>query len=267
MEVINIKEYFNQEMQRLRDSRLDAPSLMIIDATEGDPANQIYIRNKMKDFDAVGWKAEVFKVSDSAELKKLLGGVQKRGFTSVIVQMPVAPHIEFTYDMLSPLVDADGLAPASKVMPATVRGIIDYLDNCGFEYEGKSAVVLGRSDIVGKPMAKALLDRNMTVSVCHSKTHEQDKMYLLRNADLVICATGCPRSVYRAQCPDVGISRIALPNGITTIAGDFVESQEILSEAKDFSEVRASTPVPGGVGLLTRLGLMKNCVELTNGIY
>ena len=70
---MNIKEYFNQEMQKLRDARLVAPSLMIVDATSGDAANQIYIRNKLKDFDAVGWKAEVFKVSDSAELKKLLG--------------------------------------------------------------------------------------------------------------------------------------------------------------------------------------------------
>lgn len=255
---MNIKEYFNQEMQRLRDARLVAPSLMIVDATSGDAANQIYIRNKMKDFDAVGWKAEVFKVSDSAELKKLLGGVQKRGFTSVIVQMPVAPHIEFTYDMLSPLVDADGLAPASKVMPATVRGIIDYLDDCGFEYEGKSAVVLGRSDIVGKPMAKALLDKNMTVSVCHSKTHEQDKMYLLRNADLVICATGQPQSVYRTQCPDAFVVDVGISRVDGKIVGDFVENGGP-------NEVRASTPVPGGVGLLTRLGLMKNCLELANG--
>lgn len=255
---MNIKEYFNQEMQRLRDARLVAPSLMIVDATSGDAANQIYIRNKMKDFDAVGWKAEVFKVSDSAELKKLLGGVQKRGFTSVIVQMPVAPHIEFAYDMLSPLVDADGLAPASKVMPATVRGIIDYLDDCGFEYEGKSAVVLGRSDIVGKPMAKALLDKNMTVSVCHSKTHEQDKMCLLRNADLVVCATGQPQSVYRTQCPDAFVVDVGISRVDGKIVGDFVELREM-------SEANLSTPVPGGVGLLTRLGLMKNCLELANG--
>lgn len=256
---MNIKEYFNQEMQRLRDARLVAPSLMIVDATSGDAANQIYIRNKMKDFDAVGWRAEVFKVSDSAELKKLLGGVQKRGFTSVIVQMPVAPHIEFTYDMLSPLVDADGLAPASKVMPATVRGIIDYLDDCEFTYRGKTAVVLGRSDIVGKPMAKALLDRDMTVSVCHSKTSEEDKEYLLRNADLVICATGQPQSIYREQCEsavvvDVGISRV---DG--KIVGDFVEDEN------NIVGCAWSTPVPGGVGLLTRLGLMKNCLELANG--
>lgn len=260
---MNIKEYVNQEMERLREARQIAPSLMIIDATEGDPANQIYIRNKMKDFDALGWKAEIRKVSTTEELKSTIEDAEAEGWSSIIVQMPVAHGIEFDYNWIPPHMDADGLVPAGKVMPATVRGIIDYLDECDFEYSGKSAVVLGRSDIVGKPMAKALLDRDMTVSVCHSKTHEQDKMYLLRNADLVICATGQPQSVYRAQCPDafvvdVGISRIALPDGKTKIVGDFVESKERGSAA-------TSTPVPGGVGLLTRLGLLKNCVELANG--
>ena len=258
MKQVNIKEYFNQEMQRLRDARLVAPSLMIVDATSGDAANQIYIRNKMKDFEALDWKVEVRKATTTEELKSLIESVEAEGWSTLIVQMPVAPHIEFTYDMLSPLVAADGLAPASKVMPATVRGIIDYLDDCGFEYEGKSAVVLGRSDIVGKPMAKALLDKNMTVSVCHSKTHEQDKMYLLRNADLVICATGQPQSVYRTQCPDAFVVDVGISRVDGKIVGDFVENGGP-------NEVRASTPVPGGVGLLTRLGLMKNCLELANG--
>lgn len=148
--------------------------------------------------------------------------------------------------------DCDGLTKNALVLPATVRGIIDYLDDCGFDYAGKTAVVLGRSNIVGKPMAKALLDRDMTVSVCHSKTNYGDKEYLLHNADLVICATGQPQSIYREQCEsaivvDVGISRL---NG--KIVGDFVEDENnIVGEAW-------STPVPGGVGLLTRLGLMKN---------
>lgn len=257
MKQVNIKEYFNQEMQKLRDARLVAPSLMIVDATSGDAANQIYIRNKMKDFDAVGWKAEVFKVETTAEFKKLL---QKSAFTSVIVQMPVAPHIEFTYDMLSPLVDADGLAPASKVMPATVRGIIDYLDECEFEYEGKSAVVLGRSDIVGKPMAKALLDKNMTVSVCHSKTPRGRKLELLENAHLVISATGQPGSLVREDCHDAIVIDVGISRVDGKICGDFIENTTITEVTGAWS-----SPVPGGVGLLTRLGLMKNCLELANG--
>lgn len=85
MKQINIKEYFKQEVERLRADRSVVPSLMIIDATTQDPANQIYIRNKLKDFDALDWKAEVFRASTTDELKKLLGGVQKHGFNSVIV--------------------------------------------------------------------------------------------------------------------------------------------------------------------------------------
>ena len=257
---INIKEYFNQEMQRLRNSRLDAPSLMIVDATSGDAANQIYIRNKMKDFEALDWKCEVRKAATTEELKSALNAAEAEGWSSIIVQMPVAAGIEFDYSWIPPYMDADGLAPASKVMPATVRGIIDYLDACGFEYESKTAVVLGRSDIVGKPMAKALMERNMTVSICHSKTHEQDKMYLLRNADLVICATGQSQSVYRAQCPDAIVVDVGISRVDGKIVGDFVECEE--SKA---SETSFATPVPGGVGLLTRLGLMKNCLELANG--
>ena len=85
MKQINIKEYFKQEVEKLRADRSIVPSLMIIDATTQDPANQIYIRNKLKDFEALDWKAKVFRVSTTNELKKLLGGVQKHGFNSVIV--------------------------------------------------------------------------------------------------------------------------------------------------------------------------------------
>lgn len=103
--------------------------------------------------------------------------------------MPTAKRFNFNIEDIPSYFDCDGLTKNALVLPATVRGIIDYLDDCGFDYAGKTAIVLGRSDIVGKPMAKALLDRNMTVSICHSKTNYGDKEYLLHNADLVICAT------------------------------------------------------------------------------
>lgn len=210
MNQINIKEYFKTEKEKLRlaviEHDYEPPSLTIVDATDGDVGNQIYIKKKIEDIPSY--------------------------------------------------FDCDGLTKNALVLPATVRGIIDYLDDCGFDYAGKTAVVLGRSNIVGKPMAKALLDRDMTVSICHSKTNYGDKEYLLHNADLVICATGQPQSIHREQCEsaivvDVGISRL---NG--KIVGDFVEDENnIVGEAW-------STPVPGGVGLLTRLGLMKNCLDL-----
>ncbi len=255
MQQINIKEYFQQQVNKLREISGNVPSLMIIDATAQDPANQIYIRNKIKDFNALGWEAEVFRANSSVELRLLLG--HAKDWDAVIVQMPVANGIDFNYSQIPISKDADGLNPMSNITPATVRGIIDYLDECGFNYEGKSAVILGRSDIVGKPMAKALLDRNMTVSVCHSKTDINTKLYLTRQADLIVSAVG-KFSLTREACPnaiviDVGIRR----NEAGIILGDFVEIDEIAKRNNVWS-----TSVPGGVGLLTRLGLMKNCLQL-----
>lgn len=258
MNQINIKEYFKTEKEKLRlaviEHDYEPPSLTIVDATDGDVGNQIYIKKKIEDFESVGWPVKVVRPKDKFDLHCLLSyGLET---DCVIVQMPTAERFDFDIEDIPSYFDCDGLTKNALVLPATVRGIIDYLDDCGFDYTGKTAVVLGRSDIVGKPMAKALLDRDMTVSICHSKTNYGDKEYLLHNADLVICATGQPQSIHREQCEsaivvDVGISRF---NG--KIVGDFVEDENnIIGEAW-------STPVPGGVGLLTRLGLMKNCLDL-----
>lgn len=255
MKQINIKEYFKQEVEKLRADRSIVPSLMIIDATTQDSANQIYIRNKIKDFNALDWKAEVFRANSSVELRLFLE--QAKNWDAVIVQMPVLKGINFNYSQIPVSKDADGLNPMSNITPATVRGIIDYLDDYGFDYSGKSALILGRSDIVGKPMAKALLDKDMTISMCHSKTDINTKLYLARQADLVISAVG-NFTLTREACPhaiviDVGIRR----NKAGTILGDFIEIDEIAERNNVWS-----TPVPGGVGLLTRLGLMKNCLQL-----
>ncbi len=258
MNQINIKEYFKTEKEKLRLAVIEhgykPPSLTIVDATNGDIGNQIYVKKKIEDFKSVDWPVQVIRPKDKFDLHYLLSyGIET---DCVIVQMPIAEEFDFDIEDISFYCDCDGLTKNALVPPATVRGIIDYLDDCGFYYTGKTAVVLGRSDIVGKPMTKALLNRDMTVSICHSKTSHGDKEYLLRNADLVICATGQPQSIYREQCEhaiviDTGINKL---NG--KIVGDFVEDENnIVGEAW-------STPVPGGVGLLTRLGLMKNCLDL-----
>lgn len=225
MKQINIKEYFKQEVEKLRADRSIVPSLMIIDATAQDSANQIYIRNKLKDFEALDWKAQIFRAVSSVELRLFLDCA--KSWDAIIVQMPVAKGIDFDYSQIPTSKDADGLNPMSNITPATVRGIIDYLDDCGFNYSGKSALILGRSDIVGKPMTKALLDKDMTVSICHSKTDINTKLYLAKQADLVVSAVG-NFTLTREACPyatviDVGIRR----NEAGTILGDFVEIDEI----------------------------------------
>ena len=257
MQQINIKDYFNQEMQKLKSSEIK-PSLTIIDATDGDAGNQIYIRKKVEDFQALGWPVKVIQITEDQPPHTLYLALNNIDTDCVIVQMPTAERFDFSTKYIPLDADCDGLAPGSKVMPATVRGIVDYLDACGFEYEGRNAVVLGRSEIVGKPMAQALIDKNMTVSICHSKSNHVTRNRLLKDADLVISATGQPKLITREQCPyaivvDVGISRI---NG--KIVGDFQEN--VLA-----TRLNAwCTPVPGGVGLLTRLGLMKNCLDIAS---
>lgn len=232
MEQLNIKEYFKTKKEKLRrvviEHDYEPPSLTIVDATDGDIGNQIYIKKKIEDFESIGWPVKVVRPNDRFDLHYLLSyGLDT---DCVIVQMLTAERFNFDIEDIPSYFDCDGLT--------------------------KKALVLGRNNIVGKPMAKALLDRDMTVSVCHSKTNYGDKEYLLRNADLVICATGQPLSIYREQCEfaivvDVGISRLN-----SKIVGDFVEDENnIVGEVW-------STPVSGGVGLLTRLGLMKNCLDL-----
>lgn len=261
MKQINIKEYFKQEVEELRRATsgpdIEPPSLTIVDATDGDIGNQIYIKKKIEDFEALSWPVELVKPTDNDNsLWRILENIDT---SSVIVQMPVAERFNFCINDIPNYLDCDGLTKDALVYPATVRGILDYLDACGFRYEGKTAVVLGRSEIVGKPMAQALLNRNMTVSICHSKTPVEVLDYLLRSADLVISAVGKPHFFSRKWCPwaiviDVGISRDPETNKVT---GDFLEDSVLAAEKNVWS-----TPVPGGVGLLTRLGLMKNCLDL-----
>lgn len=229
------------------------PSLLIIDPTEGDPANQIYIKKKQEDFAKLGWQCDVIKVHNTYALRKTII-MEVNNYDTMIVQMPCAPGIDFDPSWIPPTMDCDGLNLASAITPATVRGIIDYLDACDFDYTGKDAVVLGRSQIVGSPMAQALTKKDMTVTLCHSKTAEYSRNLALGNADLVVVATGRPHLISRNDVQphtfvvDVGMNRTEEGR----LIGDFLESEG----------TELSTPVPGGVGLLTRLGLLKNCYDL-----
>lgn len=264
MKLLNIKEYFKTELEKIKkdveDNGYDPPSLLIIDATEGDPANQIYIKKKVEDFTNLGWPVDVYQSKDITDLYRM---ISPDGFypyhDCIIVQMPLADKFKgFDINSIPSYKDCDGLTATAQVMPATVRGIMDYLDECGFPFSGKNAVVIGRSQIVGRPMAKALVDRDMTVTLCHSKTLDTARDKALYNADLVVVATGRPRLINRDLCPnafvvDVGINK--MENG--KLCGDFLENED--------ASPKFSTPVPGGVGLLTRLGLIKNCYDLTYG--
>lgn len=265
---INIKDYFEQQKEKLREKSKHTgiiPQLAIIDATNGDVGNRIYMKRKVEDFESMGWQAKIFQAKDTQELNDLIDWCNMSNkhpglplvCSSVMVQLPVRDTIDFDPNRISPKLDCDGLCAEAKVNPATVCGVLHYLQDCGFDYQGKNVVVLGRSKIVGKPMADQLLARNSTVTICHSYTTPFDFYAIIEGADLIVSAVGKPNLFSRNDISDecividVGINRDE--NG--KLCGDFVEDDT-------YRHTGWSTPVPGGVGLLTRLGVMENCYEL-----
>jgi methylenetetrahydrofolate dehydrogenase (NADP+)/methenyltetrahydrofolate cyclohydrolase len=175
---------------------------------------------------------------------------QQQFYTGIIVQVPLPAHIsqKKVAEAIDPKKDVDGFHPMTKFRPCTPFGIYEYLGACGFQFSGSNVAVIGRSDIVGKPMAKILTDADATVTLCHSKTKNLDS--ILRDKDLIVCSVGKPNflNCYSLHMPivDVGIN--------------FNEQGKMVGDCFN-TEGRMVTPVPGGVGLLTRVALLENLWE------
>ncbi len=235
------------------------PKLSIITVGE-DPASQAYVRGKKKDAAEVGIEVVHSLFPASASEEEILALVREQNddpsIDGILVQLPVPPHISERKinETISPSKDVDGFTIASRFYPCTPKGIVDYLTFLRFPFSGHNAVVLGRSNIVGKPMAKMLLAKNMNVTVLHSKTTEEDKRFYLAHADLVVVAIG-KRDIVDAHYSfkptayivDVGINRD--------------ENNHLHGDVSPNLPVALQTPVPGGVGLLTRLALLHNLLE------
>ena len=256
---MTIKEYVAQEKIRLGEEALafeKKPHLVIIQAND-NPASHAYVRGKLKDCDEVGALSTLCLLPPNVTEEELLAKVEEYNndpeVDGLIVQLPLPDHISEAKVKLAvnPKKDVDGFHPLTSFVPCTPKGIVDYLSDSGFEFQGKNAVVLGRSEIVGKPMAKLLLSKNCNVTVLHSKTTEADKAFYIAHADLIVVAIGRlgfldHRFAYKpsAVVVDVGINR----NEEGKLRGDAVPDLPVALQ----------TPVPGGVGLLTRISLIKN---------
>ena len=259
---MTIKEYVKYKKAEIRDLVLNMarkPKLVIVQINE-DEASYAYIRGKLKDAADLGVNAELIKLpldtTESELLKKIDELNHDSSVDGFIVQMPLPKHInEETVKLaISPEKDVDGFHPLSKLDPCTPRGIMNYLNFEKVEIQGKNAVVIGRSNIVGKPMAKLLLKANANVTVLHSKTSFEDMHRYIANADIIVIAIGKANFLdnkfdYKpdAIIVDVGINR--LEDGLH---GDAVNGLP----------VKLQTPVPGGVGLLTRLALYENLLTI-----
>ena len=246
-----------------------APHLVVILVGE-DPASQSYVKGKGKDAEEVGFKSTTIRKPDTISEEELLDLIKDLNkddeVDGILVQLPLPKHIDEdkVIETIDKSKDVDGFHPANVaalwqkrpcVYPCTPKGIIKLLDKAGVEIKGKKAVVIGRSNIVGLPVSKMLLDRNATVSIAHSRTKDLAKT--AAEADILVVAIGRPRFVTQdmvkpgAAVIDVGVNRDP-ETGKLCGDVDFVNCE---------GKASVITPVPGGVGPMTRACLMENTLE------
>ena len=220
---MTIKEYVKAKKAEIRDLVLSMPrkpKLVIVQINE-DEASYAYIRGKLKDAADLGIEAELIKLPLDTTQEELLNKIDQLNHNDevdgFIVQMPLPKQInEETVKLaIAPEKDVDGFHPLSKLDPCTPRGIMNYLNAENIKIQGKNAVVIGRSNIVGKPMAKLLLVANANVTVLHSKTSFEDMKNYIANADIIVIAIGKAgfldeKFTYKpdAVLVDVGINRL-----------------------------------------------------------
>ena len=249
----NIKEYTKELKEQFKERIAvigDAPKLAIIQVGNVEASNR-YIKNKVKDCEEVGITADVYQYPEDITEHELCENIKldQPHYDGVIVQLPLPPHIreKAVVAAIDPMKDVDGFHIDSPYPPATPGGIMMYLKHCNFDLVGKDVVIIGRSNIVGKPLARMMTDADATVTLCHSKSKLSKHVY---GCDLLVTAVGKAGFVncYPLHMPiiDVGIN--------------FDENGKLCGDCFN-TEGRDVTPVPGGVGLLTRCALLENVIR------
>ena len=261
-----IKAELKTEVENLKKEGIN-PGLAVIIVGE-DPASQVYVRNKERACEECGIYSEKYALpaeTTQEELLKLIDELNnKSSISGILVQLPVPKHIDekTIINAIAPNKDVDAFHPVNvgKIMvgnydfvPCTPAGVMELIKESGIDVSGKECVIVGRSNIVGKPQAMLLLHQNGTVTICHSKTKNLAEK--TKNADILIAAVGIPNfikgdMIKEAVVIDVGINRLENKK----LCGDVeFESAEKVAGA--------ITPVPGGVGPMTIAMLMKNTVK------
>ena len=264
-----IKEEAGRQAAELKAAGIH-PRLAVI-IVGADPASEVYVRNKQRACEELGIRSDHIALPEDTTKEELIARIDMLNADAdvhgILVQLPlpaqIAAHEEEILSRIDPRKDVDGFHPvnvghlaigAPGLRPCTPAGCIRMLDYAGISVEGAHAVIIGRSNIVGKPMAHLLLERNATVTICHSRT--KNLAEIARTADVLVAAVGRPRFVTAdmvkpgATVIDVGINRIAPKQLVGDV--DFDAAAEVAG---------AITPVPGGVGLLTVAMLMENVVQ------
>lgn len=263
-----LKDEMRQEVDALAQKYGRRPCLMVV-IVGNNPASQSYVRGKIKATEYVGFEGSLVSLPEDVTEDALIAEIERLNqnelVDGILVQLPLPKHIseDRVIASISPEKDVDGFHATNVarlwlnqpcIVPCTPKGVIVMLDRAGIEISGKNAVVVGRSNIVGKPVAKLLLDRNATVTIAHSRTKNLKEV--CRQADILVAAVGHPQMLTAdyikpgAAVIDVGINR--LEDGRLVGDVDFEGAKEIAG---------AITPVPGGVGPMTITMLMRNTIE------
>lgn len=264
---MEMKDELKEKVSKMKEEGIEITLAVI--QVGNDPASTVYVGNKKKACEYIGIRSLAYELPETTSEQELLDLVkslnEREDVNGILVQLPLPKHIDENkvINAISAKKDVDGFHPESVgalsigqkgFVSCTPAGIIQLLKRSNIEIEGKECVVVGRSNIVGKPMALLLLRENGTVTVCHSRT--KNLKGITKRADILVVALGKPKFITReyvkegAVVIDVGIHR----NENNKLCGDV-----------DFDDVEpvcsAITPVPGGVGPMTITMLMNNCVE------
>ena len=258
---------------KINDLKIAGKQVILADVFVGDnPASIVYVNSKIKKFDEVGIKLNLIRFKNNITEDELISRINDlnndKNINGIFIEMPLPPHINSNnvIDKISYKKDVDGFGTISLgalfsdkkgFYPCTAEGIVELLKKSKIRIAGKHCVVLGRSNIVGKPVAMLLLKENATVTICHSKTNNLEE--ICRTADILIAAVGKAKFIDEkyvkdgAVVIDAGINKI-FENGKSIVCGD-VDFEKVANYTSYI------TPVPGGVGPMTTTILIKHCVE------
>lgn len=263
----DIKNELREKVAKLKENNIEITLCVI--QVGSDPASCVYVKNKKKACEDIGINSISYELPEETTQKELIDLIQELNnrpdVNGILVQLPLPKHIDenVIINTISPEKDVDGFHPINVgnlsigqkgMISCTPAGIIQLLKRYNISIEGKECVIVGRSNIVGKPMAMLMLRENATVTICHSRT--KNLAEVTKRADILIVAMGKPKFINGdyvkegAVVIDVGIHR----NENNKLCGD-VDFDDVVDK------VSAITPVPGGVGPMTIAMLMYNCVE------
>ncbi len=258
------------EELKVKIDRFEIKPTLVVVLVGDNPASKIYVNNKKKTAEKLGINSEIINYPSNVSEKEILDKIEElnndENVTAILVQLPLPEHIskENIMNKISPSKDVDGFTPYNfgklfsgetpSVYPCTPKGILLLLDEYGIELDGQHVVVVGRSNIVGRPLAQMLLNRNATVTVCHS--HTKNLAQITKTADILISAVGkniIEGEMLKSDCVVVDVGIFKDNDGKTRGDVDFENASKVASYI---------TPVPGGVGPMTIASLMLNTVEL-----